>query len=137
MAFFGALARNAFRVIPDPAVAGDLVGSILGPLLVIGAVSGLGLSALAIRLGRGRFTIVAPLVLSAACLLNQFGVSPAVAEIRLDDPALSPELAARFAALHKLSVWLFMGTAVGLVALVVAHALAEARGTRPSGRVAF
>jgi hypothetical protein len=131
MVFFGALARVAFHVIPDSAVAGDLVASMLGPLLGIGAVSGLGLSALAIRLGRGRFTIVVPLVLTAACLLNQFGVSPAVAEIRLDDPGLSPELAARFAALHKLSVWLFVGTGIGLVALAVAHGLAEARGTRP------
>jgi hypothetical protein len=133
MAFFGAVARSAFRVIPDTAIAGDLVGSLLGPVLVAGALSGLGLSALAVRLGRGRFTIVLPLVLSAACLLNQFGVSPAVAEIRLNDPGLAPALAARFSALHQLSVWLFVGTGVGLVALAVAHAIAEARGTRPDG----
>jgi len=131
MGFFGMLARAAFRVIPDPAIAGELVGSLLGPVLLLGAFSGLGLSALAIRLSRGRVTIVLPLVLSAACLLNQFGVSPAVSEIRLTDPGLSPELAARFAALHKLSVWLFVGTGLGLVALAVAHGLAEARGARP------
>jgi hypothetical protein len=134
MAFFGGLTQVAFRVIPDPAVAGSLVGALLGPLLAIGALSGVALSILAIGLGRGRVTIVLPLVLATACLINQFGVSRAVAEIRLSDPDLSPQLAGRFAALHRLSVWLFVGTAAGAVVLAAAHALAEARearGARP------
>lgn len=135
MALFGALTRVAFRVVPDPAVAGLLVGALLHPLLAVGAISGVGLSILAIRLGHGRFTIVLPLVLATACLINQFGVSRAVAEIRLTDPGLSPELASRFAALHRLSVWLFVGTAAGAVVLGAAHAIAEARlarGSRPA-----
>lgn len=135
MACFGAMTRTAFALIPDPAVAGSLVAALLHPLLAIGALSGVGLSILAIRMGRGRVTIVLPLVLATACLINQFGVSRAVAEIRLTDPGLSPELAGRFAALHRLSVWLFVGTGAGAVILAVAHALAEARparGPRPT-----
>lgn len=135
MALFSAATRVAFQVIPDPAVAGSLVGALLHPLLAIGAISGVVLSILAIRLGRGRVTIVLPLVLATACLINQFGVSRAVAEIPLTDPGLSPELAGRFAALHRLSVWLFVGTGAGAVVLAVAHALAEARmarGARPT-----
>jgi hypothetical protein len=130
MALFGAVTRVAFRVIPDPAVAGSLVGSLLHPLLAIGALSGVVLSMLAIRLGRGRVTIVLPLVLATACLINQFGVSRAVAEIRLTDPGLSPELARRFAALHRLSVWLFVGTGAGAVVLAFTHALTETKRAR-------
>jgi len=130
MAFFGATTSIAFRLIPDPAVAGSLVGALLNPLLAIGALSGVGLSILAMRLGRGPVTIVLPLVLAAACLVNQFGVSRAVAEIPLTDPGLSPELASRFATLHRLSVWLFSGTGLGAVALAAFHAIAEARETR-------
>lgn len=135
MACFGAMTRSAFGVIPDPAVAGSLVAALLHPLLAIGAVSGIGLSILALWMGRGRVTIVLPLILATACLINQFGVSRAVAEIRLTDPGLSPELASRFAALHRLSVWLFTGTGVGAVLLAIAHARVEARlarGPRPA-----
>jgi hypothetical protein len=130
MTLFGMMARAAFRVVPDPAVAGHLVGTLLDPMLAAGAVSGIGLSALAFRLQSGRVTIVLPLVLATACLINQFGVSRAVAEIQLGDPGLSPELAARFSALHRLSVWLFVGTALGAVGLGVAHGLAQARVAR-------
>lgn len=132
MALFGATARAAFRVIPDPAVAGELAGTLLKPVLLSGAVSGVALSWLAARLRRGRFTIVFPLVLAAACLINQFGVTRAVAEIPLTDPGLAPELAARFAALHRLSVWLFTAVGIGAVVLAAAHAVAEAREARGS-----
>jgi hypothetical protein len=140
MAFFGLLARTAFRVVPEPAVAGHLVGALLDPMLTAGAVSGLGLCALALRLQSGRVTIVLPLVLATACLLNQFGVARAVAEIPLGEPGLSPELAARFSALHRLSVWLFVGTGLGAIALAVAHGLAQvrhARGESPAPPSAF
>lgn len=130
MAFFGSLTRVAFRIVPDAATAGQLVGALLDPMLSISAISGLGLSILAASLGRGRVTIVLPLVLSTASLINKFGVSPAVAEIDLTDPSLAPELAARFGALHRLSVWLFVGTGIGTVVLAVAHALAQARQAR-------
>lgn len=130
MALFGATTRIAFRVVGDPRTAGDLVSALLGPMLGLGAASGIGLSVIAAVLRRGRFTIVLPVVLAAASLINQFGVSPAVAEIELTDPGLVPELAARFAALHRLSVWLFMGVGLGAVLLAVVHAFAERREAR-------
>jgi hypothetical protein len=132
---FGAVTRVVFRFVSDTTTAGHLVGALLDPMLTIGAISGVGLSLLAASLRRGRVTIVLPLVLSTASLINKFGVSPAVAEIHLADPALAPELAARFAALHRLSVWLFVGTGIGTVVLAVAHGLAEARQAREMGPV--
>lgn len=130
MALFGAMTRAAFRVVPDPANAGGLVRELLHPMLALSALSGIGLALIAVRLRSGRFTIGLPLVLATASLINQFGVSPAVAEIQLTDPNLVPELAARFAALHRLSVWLFVGTGIGVVVLAVAHALSEIRQAR-------
>jgi len=130
MALFGAMTRAAFRVVGDPATAGALVGELLHPMLALSAVSGVGLALIAARLQRGRFTIGLSLVLATASLINQFGVSPAVAEIQLTDPNLVPELAARFAALHRLSVWLFVGTGVGAAVLAFAHGLAEIRQAR-------
>ena len=130
MALFGSLTRVTFRVVPDPETAGHLVRALLDPMLTISAISGLSLSMLAATMRRGRFTIALPLVLTAASLVNKFGVSPAVAEIHLTDPTLAPELAARFAALHRLSVWLFVGTGLGAVVLAVAHGLAEVRQAR-------
>jgi hypothetical protein len=136
MALFGSLTRVAFEVVPQPEVAGQLVGRLLGPLLTIGGVSGIGLAALAATLGRGVAAVIVPLVLAIACLINRFGVAGAVAEIRLTDPGLGPELATRFATLHRLSVVLFMGTLFGAVLLAAIHAGIEvrrARGLRPSG----
>jgi len=130
MSLFGSLTRVAFRVVPDPAAVGHLVGALLHPMLTICAISGVGLSLLAGSMHRGGVTIVLPLVLATASLINQFGVSPAVAEIELTDPRLAPSLAARFSALHQLSVWLFVATGVGIAVLAVAHALAEARQAR-------
>lgn len=135
IALFSATARAAFRVVPNPEIAGQLVGELLHPLLAFGAVSGVALAGLAARLRRGAFTIVLPLVLTTACLVNQFGVTRAVAEIRLTDPGLAPEMAARFAALHRLSVWLFIGVGVGVLILAAAHVraeLREARGSAPT-----
>jgi len=136
MALFGSLTRVAFQVVPDPAAVGHLVGALLRPMLTVCAISGIGLSALAGWMRRGGVTIVLPLVLATASLINQFGVSPAVAEIELTDPRLAPGLAARFSALHRLSVWLFVATGVGVVALAIAHALAEARQAREADLVA-
>jgi hypothetical protein len=86
-------------------------------------------------LGRGRLAIVFPLLLSIACLVNQFGVSRAVAEIHLADPGLAKGLAARFATLHQLSVWLFTGTGLGALVLAAIHAridVSESQRNSPS-----
>lgn len=134
MLFFGTVvARAAFAVIPSPDVAGHLVGRVLGPLQLAGAGAGVSLSVLAGALRRGRLAVTLPLLLSAVCLVNHFGVTPAVAEIRLAGAGSDPTVAQRFARLHLLSVSLFLATAGGAVALAVIHAVAEARGTTGAG----
>jgi sirohydrochlorin ferrochelatase len=131
MLFFGAVvARATFEVIPSADLAGQLVGRVLAPLQLGGAAVGIALSALGGALGRGRVAVLLPLLLALVCLVNHFGVTPAVAEIRLGrlaDAGADPGMAQRFARLHLLSVSLFMVTASGAVLLAVVHALAEAR----------
>ncbi len=120
MLLFGAVvAPAAFGVLPTPELAGDLVGRVLASLHLSGAIAGLILALLAGLLRRGRAAIGLSLLLSALCVVNQFGVSPAVAEIRLSDPGapLAPGAAERFARLHQLSVLLFGATVVGLLGL--------------------
>lgn len=136
MGLFGAMTRVAFDVIPTPDVAGHLVSRLLGPLLTSGAILGAGIAVLGAALGRGWLAIFVPLLLSMTCLINQFGVSRALAEIHLTDPGLAPGLAARFATLHHLSVLLFTGTGLGTLVLAVIHArieAREARGISPGG----
>ena len=130
MGLFGAMTRAAFEVVPTPDVAGHLVSRLLGPLLTSGAILGAGIAVLGAALGRGWFAILVPLLLSMTCLINQFGVSRALAEIHLTDPGLAPGLAARFATLHRLSVVLFSGTGLGTLVLAVIHARIEAREAR-------
>ena len=118
--FFGAVvAPAAFRVLPSAAVAGDLVGLVLGPVHLAGAVAGLALAALAAALGRGRLSVGLPVLLAGLCLFNHFGVSPAVAEIQFSD--LQPGDAERFSRLHQLSVGIFSVVAVGLIVLAGLH----------------
>jgi hypothetical protein len=136
MGLFGAMTRVAFEVVPTPDVAGHLVSRLLAPMLTIGASLGAGIAALGAVLGRGWLAIFVPLLLSMTCLINQFGVSRAVAEIHLTDPGLAPGLAARFATLHHLSILLFIGTGVGALVLAAIHARIEARevqGIGPGG----
>jgi hypothetical protein len=88
-----------------------------------------------LALGRGRLAVVLPLLISITCIINQVGVSRAVAEIERNDRGLAPGMAARFGTLHQLSVWLFI--AAGLIAVLLAgiHARFEAqhaRGIAPS-----
>jgi hypothetical protein len=131
MALFGAvLARVVFEVVPSLETAGLLVGRVLGPLQLGGAVAGVALSALGGALGRRRIAVVLPLLLSAVCLVNHFGVSPAVAAIHLEDPSAGPGAAARFAMLHRLSVGLFSLTVVGVLGLAALHAAWELREER-------
>lgn len=135
MGFFGALTRVVFEVVPQPEIAGLLVRRTLGPTLAIGSVSGLALAALGAALRRGWVVVALPLVISIACIVNQFGVSRAVAEIQLNDPALAPGMAARFGMLHQLSVWLFMTAAAIAVLMAAIHLWIEtgrARGIAPS-----
>jgi len=135
LGFFGALTRVVFEVVPEPAIAGHLVRRLLDPLLLAGTLSGVGLAALGALLGRGRLAIAAPLLISIPCIVNQFGVSRAVSEIHLTDPGLAPGMAARFATLHQLSVWLFIAALLAAILVAAIHARLEvgrARGIGPN-----
>jgi hypothetical protein len=123
--------RAAFEVVPDPRLAGHLVGRVLAPLQLAGIGLGLGLAALGGSLGRGRLAVLLPLVLVALCAANHFGISPAVAAIDLADPAAAPDAGARFARLHQLSVALFVATALGALVLAALHAAIELREESP------
>jgi hypothetical protein len=129
---FGAVVtRVAFAALPEPALAGHVVGGVLAPLQLAGIGAGLALAALGGWLRRGRLAVALPLLLAAVCAVNHFGVSPAVAAIDLADPASGPGAGARFASLHELSVVLFTTTAVGVLLLAALHARAELRAEPP------
>ena len=129
----GVVVGAAFELVPDPGVAATLVGRVLGPLQVAGVGIGLGLAALGGTLGRGRLAVALPVLLAALCAANHFGVSPAVAAIDLADPAAGPDAGLRFARLHRLSVALFVGVAVGTLLLAALHAARELREEGPGG----
>jgi len=136
MGLFGAMTRVVFEVVPTPEVAGHLVSRLLAPVLTTGAILGVAIAVLGAALGRGWLAISVSLLLSITCLVNQFGVSRAVAEIHLTDPGLAPGLVARFATLHQLAVSLFTGTGLGALVLAAIHGWIEARevqGIGPSG----
>lgn len=132
---FGTLVtRVAFTILPDPALAGRMVGHVLGPLQLAGMAIGIMLAALGGALGRGRLAIALPLLLAALCATNHFVVAPAVAGIHLTDPAIGPDAGVRFARLHQLSMVLFSATTIGALALVALHAVVEWREAGRAGR---
>ena len=55
---------------------------VLTALDLYGAAAGIGLAGLALALERGALRMALPLVLAAACLYSQFGVSAEISEIR-------------------------------------------------------
>lgn len=125
--FAGGIARATFATVPDPSLAAKVVGLVLGRLEVSGMVLALVLSALGGALGRGRVAVVLPLLIGAICALNHYAVSPAVAAIDLTAPDLPAGAGARFAFLHRASVWLFGAALVGGLALAALHAVLELR----------
>ena len=126
------VAPTAFRVLPSTHAAGALVGPVLDALHLYGAAAGVALSGLALALRRGRLRIALPLVMAAACLYSQFGVSSELAEIR--DQVFGPEgselLAARFNQLHRISMEIYSAVLVGALVLLGLHAASEATPTR-------
>jgi hypothetical protein len=126
------VAPTAFRVLPSTHVAGTLVAPVLDALHLYGVAAGVGLAALAAALHRGRLRGVLPLVMAAACLYSQFGVSAEMAEIR--DQVFGPQgselLAARFNQLHRVSMSIYSAILVGALALLGLHASSEASPPR-------
>jgi hypothetical protein len=132
------VAPAAFRVLPSTEVAGALIGPVLTALHLYGGAAGLALAALARALDRPAWLVALPIAMSATCLASHFGVTAAIAEIRdlAFGPGGSEEVAARFRALHRLSVGLFIAVGVAALALAALHAWADAResgGRVPAG----
>ncbi len=130
---FGAvIAPTAFAVLPSTELAGKLVGSVLTKLHLYGALAGIALALVSKSIGRGPLMVAAPIALSALCLYSHFGVSTQLAEIR--DLSFGPdgaaEVAARFGALHRTSLSIFIGVGIAVMALIGFHARADSRTVR-------
>ena len=129
-AFFAlVIARLAFRVLPSPEIAGDLIRPVLNALHWYGVGAGLALAARAVALRRGRLLVALPLVLVLACLVTQLGVTPRMEEIR--DLAFGPggnvEAAAEYRRLHGVSMAIFTAVLLGAIALIPLHARRDDR----------
>jgi hypothetical protein len=121
------VAPTAFRVLPTHE-AGALVAPVLDRLHLYGVAAGVGLAALAAALGRGRLRVILPIVMAAACLYSQFGVSAEMAEIRgqVFGPQGNEALSARFNELHRTSMGIYSVVLIGALALLGLHASSEA-----------
>lgn len=121
------VAPTAFRVMPSSELAGALVGPVLTQLHLYGVLAGIGISGLSWLLRRGRVAIYLPLLMAAACLYNQFGVSGEIAEIRdlAFGPSGSEAVATRFAHLHRVSMAIYLAVSGATLVLVWLHARAD------------
>jgi hypothetical protein len=122
------VAPTAFRVLPTPGAAGALVAPVLDALHLYGVFAGLCLAALAFALRRGALRVAIPLLMAAACLYSQFGVSAELAEIRnlVFGPEGNEALAARFTELHRLSMTIYTCVLIAALALAGLHATRDA-----------
>jgi len=125
---FGAvIAPTAFAVLPSTELAGKFIGSVLTKLQIYGALAGVALALVSKSLGRGPLLVAAPIALSALCLYSHFGVSAQLTEIR--DLSFGPdgaaEVSARFGALHRISLSIFIGIGIAVTALIGFHARAD------------
>jgi hypothetical protein len=124
------VAPTAFRVLPSTHAAGQLVGPVLGALHVYGAVAGVALALASWGLNRTGPCVWLPLVMSALCLASQFGVTAQIEAVRplVFGPEGSPEMAARFQLLHRLSMGIYTAVGIAGFLLVALHARADAAG---------
>jgi hypothetical protein len=69
-----------------------------------------------------------PLGMSALCLVSHFGVTAQIEAIReqVFGPSGSPEVAARFQLLHRISMGIYTAVGVAGFALLAIHARADA-----------
>jgi len=127
-ASFGLLvAPTAFRTLPSTELAGRVVGPVVSALHGYGAVAGVLLALLAWILRRGVLLIVVPLAAAALCAFSELASTPQIAAIRplVFGPEGSPELAARFQLLHRVSVALFLFVGLSTLGLLAAHVRAD------------
>lgn len=121
------IARLAFRVLPSPQIAGQLIGPTLEVLHWYGAAAGATLAALALALRRGRMLAGFPLALAVACLVSQLAVTPRMEALydQAFGPAGTLEAAAQYRRLHGVSMAIFSAVLSGAIALVVLHVRRE------------
>jgi hypothetical protein len=130
------VAPTAFGALPSTEMAGKLVGPVVSALHLYGVLAGVLLALLAWRLGRGAVLVILPLAAAALCAYTEFAVTPQIAEIRplVFGPEGSPELAARFQHLHRVSVAIFLLVGLSTLALLAAQVrsdLARSEGDLP------
>jgi hypothetical protein len=134
-AFFAlVLARLAFQVLPSAEVAGQLVGPVLATLHWYGAVAGVVLAGLAAALRRGGLLVWLPLVLAAACLVNELVVTPQLSGLR--DLAFGPDgnldSARQYRQWHGVSMSIFSLVLIGAIGIAVLHARRDVLQTADS-----
>jgi hypothetical protein len=130
MALFAAVVTpTIFGNVSSPDQAGRLVGPILAAIHLYGIVAGVGIAALALGLGHGLRVPLLALLLAGACAYSHFGVSAAIAELRdaAFGAAPDPQAQARWAELHRRSVWIFGAAGLGAIALAFMNAFEENR----------
>jgi hypothetical protein len=118
------VAPTVFRVLPSTQVAGQLVAPVLTALHLYGVGAGMALAAIAWALTRTGVALWLPLAMGALCFVSQFGVTAQIEAIRalVFGPSGSPELAARFQLLHRISMGIYTTVGVAGFALVAIHA---------------
>ena len=121
------VALAAFRVLPSAELAGQLVAAVYAPLQLYGVGAGLCLAALAWALGRGRWLVVHPLVLSVLCFTSHFGITARLDELREQAFGAVPRAAAsaEFWKLHGASMGIHSAVLLGSVWLLMLHVRAD------------
>ena len=125
------VAPTAFRVLPSSEVAGSLIAPLLRELHLYGIAAGLGLCALAPALGRGsRVLVLLPIALAGLCAFSEFWVTASIGVVRPEafGEGSMAEAAARFSTLHATSRAIYSVVGLGLIALTILHARADAGG---------
>jgi hypothetical protein len=123
------VALAVFRVLPTAEMAGQVVDAVYTPLQLYGVGAGLVLAAVAAALGRGRWLVIHPIVLSALCFISHFGITARLDELREGAFGASPEAAAsaEFWRLHGASMGIHSAVLLGAVWLLVLHVRADLR----------
>jgi len=123
------VALAAFRVLPSAELAGQLVAAVYAPLQLYGVGAGLALGAIAWVLGRGRWLVVHPVVLSALCFTSHFGITARLDELREQAFGAAPQAgaSAEFWRLHGASMGIHAVVLLGAVWLLVLHVRADPR----------
>ena len=124
-----------FRNVSSAEQAGHLVGPILSAIHLYGIAAGIAIAVLAHGMGRGLRVPLLALLLAGASAYSHFGVSAAVAELRDQAFGAIPDALAqaRWAELHRRSVWIFGATGLGAIALALLNAFDEARSRGVAG----